>query len=105
MSHVTKYWHRVLAVAAALLLLWVLLVTIEVKTGVWEPLKLIYILSIPLTFGGFIWAWKPAPWARGSDTELSVLRLIVLALISIGITAYVSLTVSVNYKFAIGGTF
>ena len=97
--------YRVLSIAVGLVLSWVVLITVEVKTGFTEPLKLVYGLSILLALGGFAWAWVPSAWARTGDAKVSKLRVGVLALISTVVAVGVSFVVAMNYKFAIGGTF
>lgn len=100
---IIKPWYRTLAVGAGLLLSWLILITLEVKAGIREPLKLIYALSILLAFGGFLWAWGSTQWVKGTDGQLSWPRIIALALVSTIVAMMVSLVVGVNYKFAIGG--
>lgn len=98
-------WYRALVIAVGLVLSWVALITVEVKAGVVEPLKLVYFLSILLAFGGFAWAWIPAPWARTGDAQVSKLRVALLALVSTVVAIGISLVVGMNYKIAIGGAF
>ena len=77
----------------------------EVKASVVDSLKLFYVLSILLAFGGFVWAWVPAPWARTDGAQVSKLRVGLLALVSTVVAVGIALVVGMNYKMAIGGTF
>jgi hypothetical protein len=98
-------WRRNVIVTVALLVAWIVLVTIEVKAGIIGPLKLVYLASIPLSLGGFVWAWLPARWSRDSTGELSTLRVAALALMATAVAVAIAIVVGVNYKIAIGGAF
>src|SRR4029434_2659171 len=99
------HWYRNLAIAIGLVLSWVVLITVEVKAGVGEPLKLVYALSILLAFAVFSWAWMPARWVRSGDAQVSMWRIGLLALASTVLAVGISVVVGMNYKIAIGGTF
>lgn len=98
-------WKRNIVVTVTLLVTWILLVTIEVNTGVIDPLKPVYLASILVALGGFVWAWLPAKWSRNSAGERSTLRVAVLALVATAIAVAIAVVAVVNYKIAIGGSF
>jgi len=98
-------WKRNVIVTGMLLVAWIVLVTVEVKAGIIGPLKLVYLASIPLALGGFVWAWLPARWSRNSTGKRSMLRVAALALMATAIAVAIAIVVGVNYKIAIGGSF
>ncbi len=83
---------------------WIVLITLEVKAGFADPLKIVYGVSIPLAFAGFCWAWAPASWAKAKDGTVSKVRVFVLAIAATVVSVVIAVVLAVNYKFAIGGT-
>ncbi len=105
MTNTRSTWKRNLLVAGALLISWILLITLEVRAGIVDQLKVVYLLSLALAFGGFIWAWLPASWSRKGTGEISAVRVAGLAVAATVLAGAICLVAGVNYKLAIGGAF